>query len=464
MEQKKMEKAPMSYKKIYSLMLAVTVSVGFAFFAINLLKKSYQSAIIVGVCLAVFGFVMLFMKYKHVEEMTKQFVLAMSLLLLDFVISLYSGESYNDDFPLFLAIIGMTGLYLEPRYTKAQVIVADLMLVVMYWIHPEKAGKLSQFCICVAVFTVAGALFYQTIKRGRAFIEMSEMRAKEAEVLLESIRTMGEALQRDFTASSAKIENSTSDLQQGSLSIFQGTVEAADSCDDVHGKILETEWQINELNEEVKRVEHTLTENQNNMKAMNLQLQSVNDIVRQADVIFREMEKKMKEVSAIAGQLNFIAFHTTILSLNATIEAARAGQSGSGFEVVAGRMRELSENSNVLSDQVAELAKDLAVEVEKTSQQFKDSTAAMEQSESMMSELQESFVRLTEQFDSLYTNIEEQNQNIRHVDSIFDMLSGKVHDMHGFSMENQNAVKAIVEAMNLYKNNISEVIEQTKNV
>ncbi|MBP3544012.1 MAG: hypothetical protein J6J86_07265, partial [Lachnospiraceae bacterium] len=285
-----------------------------------------------------------------------------------------------------------------------------------------------------------------------------------AEVLLDSIRIMGEALERDFEASSNQIENSTSELENGSVSIAQGAAEVSESCGEIHEKLGETEIQIHNLNVEVQKVEQVLNENQENIKAMNSQLHSVSDIVNDADAIFREMEAKMHEVTKIAEQINYIAFQMTMLSLNATIEAARAGNSGLGFEVVASSMRELSAGSNVLSDQVAEVAKDLAVEVERTSKQFKESTTAMQQSDSMMTELKESFARLTEQFASLYGNIEEQNRNVHRVDEIFITLNGQARDMQGYSADNQAAVKEIVKAMDIYKSNINEEIKQTQNV
>lgn len=463
MKQKR-AKAPISHESIYRMMLIITLLVASVFLLVNVLGKNYQAAVVIGVCLAVFIVVMLGMKLKKVSAGKRELVLSVSLLLLDFIISLYSGESYSDDFPLMLTIIGMTGLYLEPRYTRIQLVMAPVLLVIMYVINPAKAGQAAQYILCTAVFILAGVLFYQTIKRGRAFIEMSEERAKEAEVLLDSIRIMGEALERDFEASSNQIENSTSELENGSVSIAQGAAEVSESCGEIHEKLGETEIQIHNLNVEVQKVEQVLNENQENIKAMNSQLHSVSDIVNDADAIFREMEAKMHEVTKIAEQINYIAFQMTMLSLNATIEAARAGNSGLGFEVVASSMRELSAGSNVLSDQVAEVAKDLAVEVERTSKQFKESTTAMQQSDSMMTELKESFARLTEQFASLYGNIEEQNRNVHRVDEIFITLNGQARDMQGYSADNQAAVKEIVKAMDIYKSNINEVIKQTQNV
>ncbi|MBP3543109.1 MAG: hypothetical protein J6J86_02670, partial [Lachnospiraceae bacterium] len=180
MKQKR-AKAPISHESIYRMMLIITLLVASVFLLVNVLGKNYQAAVVIGVCLAVFIVVMLGMKLKKVSAGKRELVLSVSLLLLDFIISLYSGESYSDDFPLMLTIIGMTGLYLEPRYTRIQLVMAPVLLVIMYVINPAKAGQAAQYILCTAVFILAGVLFYQTIKRGRAFIEMSEERAKEAE-------------------------------------------------------------------------------------------------------------------------------------------------------------------------------------------------------------------------------------------------------------------------------------------
>ena len=75
-----------------------------------------------------------------------------------------------------------------------------------------------------------------------------------------------------------------------------------------------------------------------------------------------------------------------------------------------------------------------------------------------------SFERLNQQFDLLYDNIENQNQNVSQIDSIFDNLNQRVYDMHSSSRENQNAVEAIVEAMIVFKGNVSKIVENTQKV
>lgn len=462
--EKLQEKKPISYEKIFKIMRGVTVGAASAFLILNVVKKNMPAVLVIGICLILFVGSSVVLNKKNVAESKRQFALAVSLCFLVFVISLFSGASYSDDFSLFLAVIGMTGLYLEPKFTKVQIVVIDILLVIMYFVHPEKAGERSQFILCYAVFTLAAILFYQTIKRGRAFIEIGEERAEQSEELLSSMRQMGADLEKDFASSSVQIEGSTSGLERGSASIAQGAREMSDSCNEVHDKILVTEQQIDALNEEVRDFEQALNENQANIALMNEQLQSVSGTIYEANAVFQEMKQQMTEIARVADELGTISFKVTLLSLNASIEAAHAGEAGVGFDVVASEMRALSTSSDIFSKQVSDVVTEMLERVETTAKQFEDSKDAIVQSEETMKELQESFEKLTAQFGSLYGNIEEQNYNIHQVDAIFGGLKNRVSEMHQNSVENQNAVHGIMEALDIYKGNINRVIDDTKSV
>lgn len=462
--EKSREKKPISYDTIFKIMRGVTVGAASAFLILNVIKKNMPAVIVIGLCLVLFVGSSLVLKKNNVAESKRQFVLAVSLCFLVFIISMFSGASYSDDFSLFLAVIGMTGLYLEPKFTKVQIVVIDILLVIMYFVHPEKAGERSQFILCYVVFTLAAILFYQTIKRGRAFIEIGEERARQSEELLSSMRQMGVELENDFESSSVQIEDSTKGLERGSTAIACGADEMSNSCSEVHDKILVTEQQIDALNKEVNDFEKALNENKTNMALMNEQLQSVSGTIYEANTVFQNMKQQMAEIARVADELSTISFKVTMLSLNASIEAAHAGEQGAGFDVVASEMRELSTSSDMFSKQVSDVVTEMIESVETTAKQFEDSKDAIVQSEMAMKELQESFEKLTEQFDTLYGNIEEQNYNVHQVDVIFGNLQGRVSEMHQYSVENQGAVRGIMEALDIYKGNIDRVIDNTKSV
>ena len=455
-------KAPITQERIFKIMFTLTIVIAAVFFVKNLLGSAMQSAIFIGGTIVVFGLVFLVLKLLKATEHAKRMFISIGMMVLIFVIALNSGDYFSDDFIMFLAVIALTGLYLEPKYSIVQLIFATVALVVMYVLYPAKADPFGQYMQCLGEFVLTGILFIQTIKRGKAFIGIGEDRAKEAEDLVGAMRHMGEELEQDFASSSRRINNNTDELQKGSSSIVASATNMQGSCDDVQDRILLSQQSIQELNEAVLRFELSLRENQANMENMQKQLATVATTVNEANAVFHAMEQKMGEVADIADQLGDISFNTSILSLNASIEAARAGDSGAGFEVVATEMRQLSNTSNIFSEQVAEVVKGLMVEVGETAQQFADSTNALDESKHSMEELQQSFQKLTDQFGQLYENIETQNLNVNEVENIFNHLQGRVAEMQKYSEDNQKSVEAIVEAMDIYKGNIEKVIENTR--
>src|SRR5690606_2810509 len=64
-----------------------------------------------------------------------------------------------------------------------------------------------------------------------------------------------------------------------------------------------------------------------------------------AEQVF-ELREKAAKITEFSNLVGDIANQTQLLALNASIEAAHAGELGRGFQVVAGEIRKLSEESN----------------------------------------------------------------------------------------------------------------------
>ena len=94
---------------------------------------------LIGLCLLIFSLILLILKKTNRPVDTLRFVTSISLTVLVFLISQFSGESFSDDFLLHLAVVALTGLYLRPKYTKIQVILSTLALLVQFFINPQKA-------------------------------------------------------------------------------------------------------------------------------------------------------------------------------------------------------------------------------------------------------------------------------------------------------------------------------------
>ncbi|MBE6902590.1 MAG: hypothetical protein E7478_08955 [Ruminococcaceae bacterium] len=455
-------KKPMTHDRIYKIMLFVTFFVAGAFLVINLIKLNLFGIVAIGGSMLLFAGVLYYLKRNQVSVQTKEFVTAIAIEFLIFIISMFSGASFSDDFILFLAAIGVAGLYMEPKFTKTQIIVALVLLVVMPIIHSDKMESVGQYILCYVMFAIASYLYYLVIRRGRSFIDIAREHTSDSEKLLWAMQEMGEKLEYDFNKSSERIAESTKSLAKGSQEIIHGACVVADSCVDMHDKIHETGEQIKKLNSQVKHFESALYGSGDSMRAMRGQLNSVNNIIDETSQAVTDMKDRMNEVAEIAEQLSTISFKTTLLSLNASVEASHAGSAGAGFAVVASEMKELSDNSDRFSDRVSEVVGQLLLQVENISEQFGGSNAAIDRSVETMDVLQASFDDLTQRFESLYDTIADQNACVARVDEIFAQLKSKVVEMKQSSSDNNSIVEQIIRVMDDYRASIDKVIENTK--
>lgn len=473
MDTKKIQE-PISEQKIFKIMLWIVFPVCGIFLLKNIITASLTGALTVGITMLVLTAALVVMKVLKVDESHCQLIASIGLTLVDFVISLNSGAYYSDDFPLMLAIIAMTALYFRPKYTLIQIGVCDVLFALLYIIHPEKAESLSQFVMCVAIFDLAAFLIYLTIKRGRAYISISEKRANEAEKLLNSLTKIGNELQTNFENSTKRIEtlqetreqldHNTTELKQGAREIMDGAKSAVSTCDDVKGKVLATGKQVSTLTEGVHHVEDALAANQQNMEEMSRKIEAVRNETRQINQVFLLLEEHMQRISAVTEQLDSISASTNMLSLNASIEAARAGQNGAGFAVVASKVRDLAVDSTECSAQVAGVVEEMQAQIQETTKQLAQNDQMIENSLEVLEELESGFAKLTEQFGFLYQNIESQNHNVSEVNEMFEQLQSRIDDVCHFTEKNQDSVESISDAILVYKNEVEEMVEDSERV
>jgi len=472
-KQKKIRKV-VPKEAIFKVMLYLTYVVSAVFLLKNIITKDVGGMVAVGLVLLVFTAVLLLMRMMKTAEESMQLVVSIGLIFVVFVISLFSGKCYSDDFILYLAVMGISGMYLRPYYTQIQIIICDILLVIQYLIHPEKAESLSQFVMCGAVFTLAGVIYYLAISRGRSFIEISRQRAEEAEILLESIRKMGQELEKNFESSSEGLEGlklantqldcNAAELRQGSYGISFVAKDVSEACEEVQAKIQETEQQVDALTKEVRECEGALAVNSQNMEEMGLQMKAVQSATDEVNEVFRLLGIHMQEIFEITEQMNKISASTNMLALNASIEAARAGQSGAGFAVVASKVQELAVDSNKCSERVEGVVAQMQNQIQETTRHLTTSSQVIDGSLNTLQGLRNSFKQLINEFGDLYENINVQNENINQVDGIFENLKERIGQMNLYSEANQMAVDAMAGAMNLYKEGMEHMITDTEQV
>lgn len=460
--------------KIYKIMNIITIVVSAGFLVKNLLGGEIVGMIAIGLCLLIYCAVLFLIKKMHVEVDKRNLIVSCGLMVVISIVSIFSGSSFSDDFLLYLAAIGMAGLFLRPMYPWVQLALADVLFIVQCICAPHKVGPTGQFILCLLVFNLVGVLFAFVVARGRSFILESRQRTAEMEKIIESLALINAELNNSFETTHGRIsdinvanqqvELRTGELIDDSANITSGVSDTISNCDNASERIAVCKEQINALMENIRHFEEVLKENESNIGTMSSEIMSVKDSTYATAEVFDGFQKQMEEIVDVVAQLKSIASNTTMLSLNASIEAARAGEAGRGFAVVADKVQELATDSNSCSNQVERIVANMQAQVEQTRKQMLASTENVDSSLASIDALNNGFKELFTNFTSLYQNIEEQDQSMNELSESFEVIQESVSVMAEYTEKNQMSINSIADSIKIYGSNMEQMEQDTVNL
>lgn len=459
---------------IYKIMNGITLAVSALFLVKNVLSAEIIGSIAIGLCLAAYCIALVIMNKTKIPTDTRNLVVSVALLIVISIVSIFSGSSFGDDFILYLAAIGMSGLFLRPQYPQVQLGVANVLLVVQCICAPQKIGPVGQFIMCAVLFNLAGILFSFVVARGRSFIVESRARTKEMENVIEQLAIINAELNKNFESTQGRIvdinnanqqvELRTHELIDDSSNITISVNDTMSTCDEALEHITLCRTQIHDLLENIQHFENVLKDNESNISTMSSQILSIKDSAYATNEVFDGIQQQMEEIVTVVEQLKSIAASTNMLSLNASIEAARAGAAGAGFAVVAEKVQQLAVDSNKCSNLVEQIVTNMESQVDKTRQQMAESTENVDSSLASLDSLNQGFGELLTSFSSLYQNIEEHDTSVNDLSTSFDMIQDSVSNMATYSEKNQASINDIADSIKVYGNNVEQMENDTENI
>jgi methyl-accepting chemotaxis protein len=137
---------------------------------------------------------------------------------------------------------------------------------------------------------------------------------------------------------------------------------------------------------------------------------------------FSDLASQAESIEGVLRTNSDIAARIKILAINAGIQAAKAGQYGTGFNVVARELKEMIQNtdqslgtSRDLLEGIRERARHSAETIQTASQLLRDHSAALASTGRSIEEIAETFVSTARQFRTISQSAREQQSRLDEV-------------------------------------------------
>lgn len=145
-------------------------------------------------------------------------------------------------------------------------------------------------------------------------------------------------------------------------------------------------------------------------------------VVGDAIDAMNDIERASREIGAIIGVIDGIAFQTNLLALNAGVEAARAGEAGRGFAVVASEVRALAQRS-------ADAAHDIKARIKGSSRQVERGVTLVKESGALLDRITGRIGAISGLMQDIASVSQSQSHDLA-------QISAAVGDMDGMTQQN----------------------------
>ncbi len=273
-----------------------------------------------------------------------------------------------------------------------------------------------------------------------------------------------------------QVKNVFSEMSRAFESITESTQDSTAGIQKITNSTEKAAESLKTLSDQAFRIYDHLTQNQIEIQGSQTHLLQLRDKIHESTNRIQANTETAAElhnkIVALANQvegidrilktIDNIKEQTTMLSLNAGIEAARAGEHGRGFEIVAKRIRHLSEQSGESTSEIHAIIEEIhqaVIEVEATMTEVihgvKSSAEEIAGVSEEFNDLRESHKKVLSGIDALMRQANSQLIATRNIEESSEKITAEVQQISALSEE----VYASMEELSAEAENALEQLE-----
>ena len=169
-----------------------------------------------------------------------------------------------------------------------------------------------------------------------------------------------------------------------------------------------------------------------------------------------KLESQMDEIEDVVEVIAEVADQTNLLALNANIEAARAGDAGSGFEVVANEVKELANETRTHTTEIADRIEDIQSQANETMVAVEESNQQVQHAGEEIEDALLALEEIADAVDEAATGVTEVAEANDEQATTVEQVMATIEDVRDGAQDAGDAIDEIVEVTE----NQSESIER----
>lgn len=393
------------------------------------------------------------------------------------------GLMYADGFTmnkhyLVFATIAMVTLYFRQELVVLYGIIVNIGYILIYISVPENLlsdnTQFKEFITIVTIMTGTVLLLYFLTRWGNDLIVKAAKKEKEAKELLNKLENTFQTV--DISAASLNSCIKEVDIQLKNVNTAsQGIVDsiqqmAAAIQEEATGvyKINETMTQslrvVNQTIEISKSVagksdlmSKKVIAGWDKINEVSSRMTTVNSAIGTTSATVTELKVSLSEIATLLEQIKTIAGQTNLLALNASIESARAGEQGKGFAVVAEHIRQLSEQSKRIVDNINEVTATIFEKSENASVWSIEGEKAANEGIKMMEDISELFRDIKETYQETNAELSRSMDEIAVAAENFIEVQEQISNVASISEENSASTEEILSIIEDENSQIGQI-------
>lgn len=208
--------------------------------------------------------------------------------------------------------------------------------------------------------------------------EQEEFRLQTVAKQRKVMNDVADRFEAEVGGVSKDIVTNARELASNAAHVRKTAEESASRGSSMRDKAIETEADLGSVVGAAQELTSTFTEVSGQVTGAARQTTDTSEKARHAADKVAQLNEASSRIKEVVGLISDIAEQTNLLALNATIEAARAGDQGKGFAVVASEVKNLANQTQKATEEIAGQITSMLTEITDTSNAVTDITDLIE--------------------------------------------------------------------------------------